>query len=168
MAESELNAAQARIKHMLNADTAGIPSITFDAATQTGALNANETGRTRIHLHCHRALVATLTDALLLRASFAYVEGEKRGVWKRLSQLPVHAVGFETDEALLNSRDHTGAPFPLLLEYFGFPDKFDLVDVDLAAAARHVDGIVGLEHEAVMRWMPVTPFPASREVSRFV
>jgi type VI secretion system protein ImpG len=130
------SSAAAPAMAQLPAGTTSIVSIEFERGIKETVFNARNAGVARVHLHGQRLLVAALTDAMLLRASAAFVEGDTAGVWTRVPALPVRAVGFAEDESATGSRPAAGVPFGLLLEYFAFPEKFDFVDVDLAALAR--------------------------------
>jgi type VI secretion system protein ImpG len=119
----------------LPAGSTGLLSITFAPAVDTSTL-AMVPGRVRTHLSGQREVVAALLDGLLLRAAAAYVEPDGLGVWKRLPQLPLTAVGFEASEALLGGAQDPMPVMRSLLEYFSFPDRFDFVDIDFDALRR--------------------------------
>ncbi|WP_175963903.1 type VI secretion system baseplate subunit TssF [Burkholderia pyrrocinia] len=120
------------------AEITGIISISFasEAASQLFD-DAIPSGPIRLHLAGDRPLVVALTDALLLRASSAYVEVDDSGRWITLSKVPVEAVGFGNDEHLLPDEKPTSSrSFQSLIEYFAYPEKFDFVDVDLGRIRR--------------------------------
>jgi type VI secretion system protein ImpG len=87
----------------------------------------------RLFLDGEPAFCAALRDSLLLRVSQAVLSAEGRE--NLLDRTPVHAVGFEADDALLpqGPRQHEGCR--IVSEFFGFPEKFKLLDLDLSAAA---------------------------------
>jgi len=130
------SSAAAPAMAQLPAGTTSIISIEFATGVKDRPIDARNAGVARVHLQGQRLLVAALTDALLLRASAAFVEGDTPGVWTRVADLPVRAVGFAEGESATGSHAAPSVPFALLLEYFAFPEKFDFVDVDLAALAR--------------------------------
>lgn len=144
----------------LPTDTTGILSVTFGAAMEDGVLDGRIAGVARIYLHGEPPLIAALTDALLLRTSSAFVEGETGGVWKPLSRVPVKEVGFAADDALIDTTGSSRAGVRLLLEYFAFPDKFDFVDVDFVALARAVGPSRRLTLHLAIRGMPADSQPA--------
>jgi type VI secretion system protein ImpG len=113
-------------------DATGVMSITFAFATENTS-TASLPDSTRIHLSGQREIVAALIDGLLLRATAAFVEPDGRGQWKPLRQLPVSVAGFDDVDALLDRSHDAGDALGPLMEYFAFPDKFDFVDIDLAA-----------------------------------
>ncbi|KAG8151668.1 type VI secretion system baseplate subunit TssF [Burkholderia catarinensis] len=122
----------------ISAEVTGIISISFasEAASQIfdGTIPSEPV---RLHLAGDRPLVVALTDALLLRASSAYVEVDDCGRWISLSKVPVEAVGFGNDEHLLPDEEPTSSQsFQSLIEYFAYPEKFDFVDVDLGRIRR--------------------------------
>lgn len=75
---------------------------------------------------------AGLRDTLFMRAVCAYVEVPQSGRWIPLDKVPINAVGFEEDEALIPFPLRAQPAYRLLTEYFAFPDKFNFFDVDFA------------------------------------
>ncbi|WP_322091685.1 type VI secretion system baseplate subunit TssF [Paraburkholderia bannensis] len=122
----------------LPADTTGTLSITFASATATGIFDATiPAGPIRVHLTGERALVTSVMDALLLRASAAFAEVDRSGRWIPLSGIPVDATGFNEAECLLpQEAAQTSGALRTLIEYFAFPEKFDFVDIDLGRLRR--------------------------------
>ena len=118
---------------ILPPDTTGIVSLGISAMSAAARLDAAAPSRLRLHLAGAREVVAALSDALHLKAIAAYIEVDGCGRWKRLEKSPVSAVGFNDDETLIAGFDDTPTAFRLLLEYFAFPEKFDFIDLDLAA-----------------------------------
>ena len=98
-------------------------SVTATAACTGDAL--------RLYINADAGLAAALRDALFLRTACALVESGD-GRWSLLAQPPLHAVGFRPDQALLPTGNHP-SPYRLLTEYFCFPEKFNFVDLDMAA-----------------------------------
>ncbi|CAB5279006.1 type VI secretion protein [Burkholderia multivorans] len=128
--------APAKIR--LGTDATGILSVTFASLSATGHFDASiPSGPIRVHLSGERPVIAALTDTLLLRAANAFVEVDHDGRWRALSKVPVEAVGFDDNEALLpDDAGSAGLSFQYLLEYFAFPEKFDFIDIDLARIRR--------------------------------
>lgn len=78
---------------------------------------------------------AALIDALFLRRAAAWLQPEGDKGWLPLPHAPLKLAGFADEDAMLPypARSH---PAPrLLTEYFCYPEKFNFVDVDLAAFA---------------------------------
>lgn len=78
---------------------------------------------------------AALIDALFLRCAAAWVQPEGDKGWLPLPRVPLRLAGLADVDAMLpySARSH---PAPrLLTEYFCYPEKFNFVDVDLAALA---------------------------------
>ncbi len=118
---------------ILPAETTGIVSLGISAMSEAARLDAVAPSRLRLHMAGAREVVAALSDALHLKTIAAYVEADGFGRWKRLEQSPVSAVGLDDEESLMAGFDDTPAAFRLLMEYFAFPEKFDFIDLDLAA-----------------------------------
>ena len=88
----------------------------------------------RLYLNADPGMAATLRDVLFTRTVCALVEADG-GHWSMLPAVPLKAVGFAADQALLPASRHHPSAYRLLAEYFCFPDKFNFVDLDLAAIA---------------------------------
>ncbi len=97
---------------------------------------ASAAEKMRVHLAGQREIVASAMDGLLLHAAAAFAEGGGFGRWQRLPGIPVSAVGFDESDALMGVSDGATSEFSLLLEYFGFPDKFNFFDIDVKTLAR--------------------------------
>jgi len=87
----------------------------------------------RLYLDGDASFCAALRDALFMRTVSAYVQADADATWRPLAALPVAAVGFADDDALIPFDARSHRAYRILAEYFAFPDKFNFVDVDLAA-----------------------------------
>lgn len=122
----------------LPANATGIVSITFRSAAGLFT-SAIPDSPIRIHLTGARPLVSSLLDALLLRATAAWVEVEQSHRWNALSKVPFAPAGFADTERLLpasQTRSNVATTFRSLLEYFAFPEMFDFVDLDMGRIRR--------------------------------
>jgi type VI secretion system protein ImpG len=128
-----LSSASAPANASLPPHTAGIAAITFSEASTAAGLKAIAPPTIRLHVHGQREVVTALTDTLLLHATKAFVEADGNGRWIALDRVPIDAVGFAADEALIEAASEASKPFQLLAEYFAFPDKFDFLDIDAAS-----------------------------------
>lgn len=117
--------ANARLREL----TTGILSITLDLPAATTATPSIA----RVFIDGDRRTVAATLDTVLLRATSAQVEADGSGMWIALDAVPFAPAGLRDDEALIERRGSTRSQFRLLLEYFAFPEKFDFVDIDIAA-----------------------------------
>jgi type VI secretion system protein ImpG len=105
--------------------------ITIDSTTPNRPLAALELPTVRVFLDAEASLRALLRDLLFMRARCACVDAG--GKWRMLERVPIQPVGFADDEALLPAAPSEHSANRLLSEYFAFPDKFDFIDLDLAA-----------------------------------
>jgi len=105
--------------------------ITIDSLAAGRSLAALGLSKLRVFIDGDATLRATLRDALFLHTAAACVESEGR--WRVLHKVPVAPVGFADDDALLPAAPSEHSAYRLLSEYFAFPDKFDFIDIDLAA-----------------------------------
>ena len=138
------------------ADTSGVFSITFRAAKADGQLAAAAVTALRVHLAGQPAMVAALTDTLLLRTTRAYVEN-REGHWTRLTDVPLKTVGFGLQDWLCTDAKEPGQPFGLLGEYFAFPQRFQFIDVDFASVCAAVPAGQLTLHLVVTNVAPNSP-----------
>lgn len=110
--------------------------ITIESTAPNRALAALELTTVRVFLDAETSLRALLRDLLFMRARCACVEAA--GKWHTLARVPIQPVGFADDEALLPAAPSEHSAYRLLSEYFAFPDKFDFIDIDLAALLHDV------------------------------
>ncbi len=110
-------------------------AIRIDIASTAAArgLAALEMPTLRVFIDGEAALRAALRDALFMHTACACVEAD--GQWRMLDRMPLAPGGLGSDEALLPAAPSEHAAYRLLSEYFDFPEKFDFVDIDLAALA---------------------------------
>lgn len=87
----------------------------------------------RVFIDGEASLRAALRDAMFMHTACACVEAQ--GQWRMLDRVPLTPAGLTADEALLPAASSEHAAYRLLSEYFAFPEKFDFVDIDLAALA---------------------------------
>lgn len=131
-------ASAASPARQLPSNTSALLSITFASLTDEAAFRNAMPDRLRLHLRGTPALVAALTDALLLHVPKAFIESGPNDGWKVLTTVPLTAVGYEEQDALIPHTEQAHAPWRLLREYFAFPDKFAFVDLDMTVLARAV------------------------------
>ncbi|WP_343732633.1 type VI secretion system baseplate subunit TssF [Duganella sp.] len=114
----------------------------------------------RVHIDGEASLRAALRDAMFMQTACACVETE--GQWRMLERVPLAAVGLSAEEPLLPAAPSEHGAYRLLSEFFAFPEKFDFVDIDLAAlTATCPDGCPQLTLRLLLR--DVRPdMPAAR------
>jgi len=87
----------------------------------------------RVYLDGDASFCAALRDALFMRTARAYVQAGADGAWIPLAAIPIAAVGFADGDALIPFHARSHRAYRVLAEYFAFPEKFNFVDIDLAA-----------------------------------
>lgn len=88
----------------------------------------------RVYIDGDPSLRASVRDLLFMHTLAAYVHvGTDGDLWARLEQVPIAAVGFSSDEAVIPFRATSHPAYRILLEYFACPEKFNFFDIDLAA-----------------------------------
>lgn len=90
----------------------------------------------RVFIDAEPTLCATTRDVLFMHAKAAFLEID--GAWLALKTVPLRAVGFAPNEALLPRNTLSHHAYLLLTEYFGYPEKFNFFDIDWAALAPHL------------------------------
>ncbi|WP_269500941.1 type VI secretion system baseplate subunit TssF [Burkholderia sp. IMCC1007] len=111
-------------------NTTGFISITIASTVAAAPLGTVSPDTLRAHLAGERKTVAALLDTVLLRARSAFVEADDSGRWMPLAGIPVTPVGFGPNDMLLPP-SRTSPLVQPLLEYVGYPDKFEFVDIQL-------------------------------------
>ena len=108
-------------------------SITIACTSPQLAIAQVGLGKLRVFIDGEPSFCAALRDALFMRTVACYVEADHSRCWNQLPASPVSAVGFDDEDALIDfsARSHTA--YRLLTEYFCFPEKFNFIDIDLAA-----------------------------------
>jgi type VI secretion system protein ImpG len=112
-------------------------SIDIEATHPETGCAALKGSTLRLYLNGDASLVAALRDILHGQVHAACIETEL-GEWRRLPSVPLAPVGFADNEALVPFPPRAHPAYRLLTEYFTFPEKFNFVDIDLAAIAPHV------------------------------
>jgi type VI secretion system protein ImpG len=105
------------------------------AATGAQSPGQLQLPRLRVFIDGEPSFCAALRDALFMRTVAAYAEGDRDGRWVQLGAIPIHAAGFDDDDALIDFPARSHPAYRLLTEYFCFPEKFNFFDIDLAALA---------------------------------
>ncbi|QGZ41010.1 type VI secretion system protein ImpG [Pseudoduganella flava] len=116
----------------LPSDATAALSITIRSESQRCSLASVALDRLRVHIDGDPSFCAALRDALFMHAGAAFVEAED-GRWIPLPAVPLAAVGFADEEALIPYGDRSHPAWRVLTEFFCFPDKHRFFDVDLAA-----------------------------------
>lgn len=113
-------------------------SLTIASTAEQGGLAQSGLESLRLFLDGEPSFCAALRDALFMRTVGAWVEAGGSGRWQALPAIPVRPAGFGEDESLIDFPARSHAAYRLLTEYFCFPEKFNFVDIDLAALAAAV------------------------------
>jgi type VI secretion system protein ImpG len=111
-------------------------SITIDATSPTRGLGELDLPPLRVFIDGEPSLRATLRDALFMQAVCAFVELDLDSQWTALGEIPIRAVGFAANEALIPFRAASHPAYRLLTEYLAYPEKFNFFDIDIAAMLR--------------------------------
>ncbi|MGU7779698.1 type VI secretion system baseplate subunit TssF [Burkholderia sp. PU8-34] len=128
--------AQAPRSLRLSPDASAQIALTFTIRSPHASIAELKQDSVRLYV-CGAPLVSgALRDALSIRALQAFVEPADGGRWVALDHVPFSAVGTAPEHSLI-PRPATGHPaYPLLMEYFAYPEKFGFFDCDLRQAGR--------------------------------
>ncbi|RJS91710.1 type VI secretion system baseplate subunit TssF [Salinisphaera sp. Q1T1-3] len=122
----------------LPGDATGQISLEFALTSDQANLAELGVETLRLFIDGEPSFCAALRDAVSMHALRFYVEADRDGEWHRLGERPVHTVGFDEDQALIDYPAHAHPAFRLLTEFFAYPEKFNFFDIDLAALARRL------------------------------
>lgn len=111
--------------------TSGRLSLTI-ASTAAGFDIVAGPSTLRLFVDGEASVRAALIDALFLPTAAAYLQAEGEA-WQPLSNPPLRLAGFAETDAMLPFPSRSHPAFRLLTEYFAYPEKFNFVDLDLAA-----------------------------------
>jgi type VI secretion system protein ImpG len=113
-------------------------AFSFEIACAPGGPGLAEARTLRLFIDAEQSLSSSVRDMLFMRARSAYLEAPGVAGWIGLEDVPILPVGFAADEALIPFGASSHVAYRLLTEFFAFPDKFNFVDIDLAALARRL------------------------------
>ncbi|MFM9437434.1 type VI protein secretion system component VasA [Janthinobacterium sp. CG_23.3] len=132
--------SQARFARLAPAAAPGLPSgvsacisLVIESCAEAPALDRLGLPALRVYLDGEPEFCAALRDALFAHTVCAYVEISGSGHWSLLDRIPLGPVGFAAADALLPA-----ASGRLLAEYLAFPEKFNFVDIDVAALRKYL------------------------------
>jgi type VI secretion system protein ImpG len=91
--------------------------------------------RARVYIDGEPSFCACLRDALFMRATYAFIEVNV-GEWQLLPAIPLTQVGFREEDALIPFGARSHSAYRGLTEFFAFPEKFNFLDIELAALQR--------------------------------
>lgn len=119
-----------------SADVTTMLSIDIESKAANLGLGQVQLDHLRIFIDAEPSLCATTRDVLFMHAKAAYLEID--GTCVALSAVPLRAVGFAPQEAVLPSNKLSHSAYLLLTEYFVNPEKFNFFDIDWTMLAPHL------------------------------
>lgn len=120
------------------ADITAALTLHFVAAQPGLPLHRTGIRKVRVYIDADASFSSALRDALFIHARQAYVQCGENGPWSRLPGIPVAAAGFDVDDALIPFDARSHQAYRILAEYFAFPEKFNFIDIDIAALLAQV------------------------------
>jgi type VI secretion system protein ImpG len=105
-------------------------SIEFGAPTP---VTAAPSAPLRVYLDGDVSFCAALRDALFMRTSSTYLQAGVDGAWLPVPSMPIAPAGFADNDALIPFSAQSHRAYRILAEYFAFPEKFNFIDIDMAA-----------------------------------
>lgn len=105
-------------------------SISFGVNSQQSDFKKLNIESLRVFVDGESSFCAALRDALFMNTLCAFVEVDGNGRWASLNKVPVSEVGFDEEDALIESDSRTHPAYRLLTEYFTFPEKFNFFQIN--------------------------------------
>lgn len=103
------------------------------AEGEEATLDQLDLDRFRLFVDAEPSFASVILDTLLLHLSQAFVQSGNASTWRPLTGNPVHGVGYEAQERLIDCPDQSNPAYSLVMEYFAFPEKFHFIDLDWPA-----------------------------------
>jgi len=117
----------------LPAETTSALSLSIVVGDQMPDWRSKLPPRLRLFVNGELSLRGALLDALLIRTCKVFAKAEGAHQWSPLRCSPFSLAGLGDDDAMLPFSARSNPAFRLLTEYFSYPEKFNFVDLDLAA-----------------------------------
>lgn len=145
-----LRVVQARFRGAINAPTGSVLpreattefTITLELLSPQVQWSTLDVDSLRLYLHGETSMVNALREVLSGHVVGAMVQGDPHQPWTAVRPGPLNApdalprlAGFADDEALVEHDTRTHPGYRLLAEYFGFPAKFNFIDLPLPTGA---------------------------------
>ncbi|PPD34597.1 MAG: type VI secretion system baseplate subunit TssF [Methylomonas sp.] len=115
-------------------------SIKFELTAEQATFEQLNLTAIRLFIDGETSFCARLKDTLFLNSLAALVETPLSKQWLPLTKLPITAAGFDEADALIPFASRAHPAYRLLTEFFGFPEKFNFFDLDLAAVIKKIPG----------------------------
>lgn len=111
-------------------------SIVIESTDDGFDFSHGKLARLRVFVDGEPSLRAALIDTLFIRSATAYVQANDSAGWLPLERIPLRLAGLaDDDDAMIPFTARSHPAFRLLTEYFSYPEKFNFIDIDLAALA---------------------------------
>lgn len=114
-------------------ETTSAVSLTITISDQMSDWRSKLPPRLRFFLNGELSLRGALLDTLLIRTCRAFVKADDDFTWSSLGSSPFSLAGLAEDDAMLPFSARSNPAFRILTEYFSYPEKFNFIDLDLAA-----------------------------------
>lgn len=117
-------------KVALPANITSFVSNTFESTRAAAPLSTVSPDMLRVHVTGERRTAVALLDTVLLHTRQVFVEADDSGQWLPLAGISITPVGLGAGDALLPP-SQTSPLIQPLLEYVGFSEKVDFLDIHL-------------------------------------
>ncbi|WP_032112998.1 type VI secretion system baseplate subunit TssF [Candidatus Paracaedibacter symbiosus] len=114
----------------------------------------------RFHISCDSALAFTIYECLFAQTQHQILQSVDGHIASILPNQSLAQVGFNVNESILPSPDHSHPSYQLLHEYFHFPEKFlffDINNLDLKAGGETADLLIGIDNHDIIGKMDLKP-----------
>lgn len=109
--------------------TTSMLSVEIEIAAAQMHWDRVDTSHLRVFLDGEASLVCALREALTGHCRGLLLQADPVGPWLSLGDDAVRPVGFGTEDALIDFDARSHEAYRLLTEYFGFPEKFNFLDL---------------------------------------
>lgn len=142
----------------LSPEVTHLISLTFETKSSTAGIGDFGLEELRLFIDAESTMCGHLRDTIFMNVACAWLECAQVSSWTPLREVPLRSVGFADNEALLPFQARSHQAYRLLMEYGCFPEKFNFLNLNLAACANLIPagcrrvslhlGVVGLRHDS--------------------
>lgn len=118
---------------LLPPGTTSAIKLTIAVSDQLTDWRCKMPSRLRLFVNAEPSLRAALLDTLLARTHCVFIQADITDKWLPLAGSPFTLAGLDENDAMLPFGARSNPAFRLLTEYFCYPEKFNFLDLDLAA-----------------------------------
>lgn len=128
--------------YRLPADASAAIDLVVESMSEQVSIQALSLPRLRLYLDGDASVVSQLREALLARRVAILAEDESAHCWRNVPVSALSPVGFDPGEGILDYDSRSQPAYRLLTEFFAYQEKFNFIDLDLAALCRPLSPVL--------------------------